>query len=92
MSIGDVNLTEPTNRHNMLIDQPDSGDSDLDESEEQKQIRSAKNKANLLEWVTEADFAKEFNLVQLAEHPFMLDEDEETQILGQSKLLKLIKM
>ena len=46
----------------------------------------------MLEWVTEADFAKEFNLVQLADHPFMLDEDEETQILGQSKLLKLIKM
>lgn len=46
----------------------------------------------MLEWVTEADFAKEFNLVQLADHPFMLDEDEETQILGQSKLLKLIKI
>lgn len=34
-SIGDVNLTEPTNRNDMLIDQPDSEDSELDESEEQ---------------------------------------------------------
>lgn len=76
----------------MLIDQPDSGDSDLDESEEQKLVREAKNKANLLEWLTEADFAHEFNLLKLADHPFELDDDEETQILGQSKILKLIKM
>jgi hypothetical protein len=51
-----------------------------------------RNKASLLKWVTEADFAKEFNMVALSDHPFMLDEDEETEILGQTKLLKIMKM
>jgi len=36
-----------------------------------------KNKNLLLQWLTEADFAKEINLAKLCEHPFKLDEDEE---------------
>jgi len=34
-----------------------------------------------LQWITEADFTKEISLVQLGDHPFKLDEDEEDQQL-----------
>ena len=62
----------------MLVDPPDSDNSDLDEDEEQREVRIQKNKANLLKWVTEADFAQDFNILQLADHPFELEENEST--------------
>lgn len=51
-----------------------------------------KNKAFLLKWVTEADFTNQFSLTNLADHPFQLDESEQTKILGQSHVLKILKV
>jgi len=60
----------------MLVDPVDSDNSDPDESEDVRFARERKNKANLLQWVTDADFSREFNLLDLVNHPFQLDTDE----------------
>jgi hypothetical protein len=39
--------------------------------------RQKKNKIHLFKWIVEADFCNEFNLVDLACNPFMLDKTEE---------------
>ena len=48
----------------------------------------------MLEWLVEADFAKEINLVQLAEHPFRLDplEEELYNEMSFAKLMKIMKL
>jgi len=40
-----------------------------------------RNKTHLLRWVIGADFCNEFSLVSLGEHPFVLEEEEESKIL-----------
>ena len=47
----------------MLVAPMDDEDTDLDEDKDQKEARQLRNKANLLKWVTEADFANEFDFV-----------------------------
>ena len=76
----------------MLVDPMDEEDTDLDEDKEQKEARQLRNKANLLKWVTEADFANEFDFVQLANHPFELSDNEQTLNIDIPKLVKILKM
>jgi len=46
----------------------------------------------LLEWINEADFTKEINIIELCEHPFELNAEEEDIDLSGGHLLKIIKM
>ena len=45
-------------------------DSDESQNSSNDRLRDQKNKKYLLEWITQADFCKEFNLVSLCDHPF----------------------
>lgn len=66
-------------------------DSEIEESEQILRIK--RNKQYLLEWVAEADFTKEVSLVQLSDHPFRLDDDEEEgELMNFSRILKVMKM
>jgi hypothetical protein len=66
---------------------------DSDESENSDRLiqRHLTNKRYLLEWITEADFCKEFNLKELALHPFQMDDENEQQ-LGLQELFKIMKV
>ncbi len=66
-------------------------DSEIEESEEVARVK--RNKQFLLQWVTEADFTKEISLVQLSDHPFRLDqEEEEGELMNFTRILKVMKM
>ena len=55
-------------------------------------MQTAKYKAALLEWVTEADFTDEISLTQLANHKFRLDPEEAAKIHGNEGILKICKV
>jgi hypothetical protein len=74
----------------------DSSEKD-DETEsviEKHREQRKKNKLFLFEWLVEADFSKEINLVQLAEHPFRLDplEEELYNEMSFGKIMKILKL
>ncbi len=71
-------ITERNGFNNSQVVDFEPEESDEEETDEQRQARIKRNKANLLQWVTEADFAQEFNMVKIANHPFMLEDEEET--------------
>ena len=56
-----------------FFENPDTED---EEDEEQEKERFRRNKKYLLEWVVEADFAKEFSLIELGNTPFEVPEEE----------------
>ena len=49
-----------------------------------------KNKQLLLQWVTDADFCNDFNLRQLADHPFEVEPAEVS--IQHDSLLKIVKV
>ena len=51
-------------------------DTEDDEDEQQEKERLRRNKKYLLEWIVEADFAKEFSLVELGKTSFEMPEEE----------------
>lgn len=48
--------------------------------EDDRPAMKTKHKAELLEWVTKADFSKEISLASIAKQRFKLDDDERDSI------------
>ena len=64
---------------------------DLSDDEDNPEFLAA-SKKELLEWVTEADFAKEISLTTISSHKFKLDNEEVEAMIGTEGILKICKV
>ena len=79
IKIGEENLAGDSDKmEGPYFENPDTED---EEDEEQEKERFRRNKKHLLEWVVEADFAKEFSLIELGNTPFEVPEEEQAEFL-----------
>ena len=92
----DLVAAASTGHENMhLVDDgmPDAFSDDDGEGDDEEDPRyAAVNKHKLLEWITAADFSKEFQLHKISEHKFKLDQDEENAMIGTDGILKICKV